>query len=339
MSWSVGTSIFKLPILRNRLKGTDVLISYFLSRKTAVLGRLYKHVNPDGIFVIKSDLNPRSLRAFSPNSSLSERHRVGLLERQLLRDVVSSTSDIILAESMHVVELLKHVFPQASSKVRYFPNGYLDACDCPLTAEEVCNAKQKIILVSGRIGAHFKGHHILLRALETIDLRGWTIVFAGPVADSFHQEYRRLIYHRPDLARAVRLVGNITERQQLERLYAKAMVLCHPSIESASSVEGSPLVLAEAHRWGAYILTTDAVPSAHEYIGQDTGGQLVRNNDPEALRKALMLILGSPSEAQQKCVARVNDAQQRLNWKQLVDRLHEDLITLVSARNSTGAWR
>jgi colanic acid/amylovoran biosynthesis glycosyltransferase len=130
-----------------------------------------------------------------------------------------------------------------------------------------------------------KGHHILLAALEGLELPpGTGVILAG--AGPLRETIRRRI-EQAGLGNTVKLVG-LMAHQDLMNTYRRgeADLVVLPSIITADGQkEGIPNTLIEAMAWGIPSIGTDTGGTAE--LLDHTRGWLLKPGDVEGLRRAL----------------------------------------------------
>lgn len=293
----------------------NVFQPYFLDLRTVIYGSVFKLFNPSAVLAVKSDFNPRQL------DMLMKKYSKGNFIWNFLINYFIKSVDIITVETSEGVNLLRHAFPEIQKNIIYIPNGFLDASPIDNGLhKKFLGEKEKIAVVVGRIGLPFKGHRILLDAIKNLSLKDWKFFFIGPIDESFYGEIERFKSNNKELFDQVFFIGEITDRNILENYYQRSMVICHPSIETLDAVESCPMVLIEALRYGNYIITTDAVPSAIDVCDDQKYGTIIKNNNLFSLSYELQKIIDNPEQFLDGCEQRVRFALDRFSWLEIVGR-------------------
>lgn len=156
--------------------------------------------------------------------------------------------------------------------------------------------KENIILHVTRAGSYQKNTEELLSILPSLLERypKWKVYIAGPYAEDIKRKIDDYYNNRIVSSEQLRLLGNISSRTELERLFSKSKVLI-----MTSRWEGYPLALVEARRWGMKIISTkikgfdeivDGHSCAFSYKSGDTDELLAIAS--EALRDESYFISG-----------------------------------------------
>lgn len=307
-----------IAYLFQHARKTDLLILYHFHKRSYFLALLYKLLNPKGRIYLKGDVYNQRLADGTATHSRRAilRPLLRSLERKALRAI-----DLISVENEGALRIFKERFPSFAQKGIQLPSGidpsYIEAMvPNPLPVDE----RPYRILVVGRIGLYVKGHDLLLKALEGIDLRGAEIRFIGPEAKGFEEVKRPFFQKRPDLQERIRFCGPITDRKKLFEEYAQARFLCLPS-----RAESFGLVLLEAGAFGVYPIGTDAIESFDEITMNGRFGTKVPQEDPEALRKALQAHIDDPKAHHREAEAYSEHIKRNFDWDKLTEKLYQEL--------------
>lgn len=172
----------------------------------------------------------------------------------------------------------------------------------------------RVILAPSRV-SHQKGADLLVRAARPLleaEPGAWKLVIAGPVNESaYADEVRRLAAGCADIVFTQR------PRAQQVALFRAADIVALPS--RGETVGG---VVFEGMYAGALAIVSDAVEAAREdYLHDGVNGLMVRHDDVESLRAALVRGMQEPLSAVREAGRRMVEA--RFTWSASVDRLLE----------------
>jgi GalNAc-alpha-(1->4)-GalNAc-alpha-(1->3)-diNAcBac-PP-undecaprenol alpha-1,4-N-acetyl-D-galactosaminyltransferase len=183
--------------------------------------------------------------------------------------------------------------------------------------------KKNIILHVTRAGSYQKNTEELLSILPALIERypRWKVYIAGPYTDDIKRKIDDYYDNRIVSSEQLILLGNISSRTELERLFSESKVLI-----MTSRWEGYPLALVEARRWGLKIISTkikgfDEIVDGHScafgYKSGDTDELLAITS--EALKDESYFISGR-FDAERIEYAKFNSWPVKL--KQLSNDLH-----------------
>lgn len=129
----------------------------------------------------------------------------------------------------------------------------------------------------------------------------------------------------------VEVIGSVSDRGQLARLYARASVFCLPS-----RFDPYPGVLAEAmaHALPCVSTRTCGIP---EIVVEGETGLLVPRDDPNALAVALLRLLGNPGYRDRLGTAGRYRVERHLTWDLVVDRM-SNVLDRVSVGGPDETW-
>ena len=116
--------------------------------------------------------------------------------------------------------------------------------------------KDNLIISTARFGSTQKNSELLLDILANLDYkRDWQVILAGPI-ETEEQDFQLKIddcfRKNPNLEKHVHFIGNVSDRNELYKLYERAKIFIFPS-----RWEGSSLSFIEAAYFGNYIIATD----------------------------------------------------------------------------------
>jgi glycosyltransferase involved in cell wall biosynthesis len=314
-SWPIGplSAVFEnrhmIGWLIRHAQSVDVLVLLSFTRAYVVFASVYRFFNKRGIVFLKADVSEESIRTYLGKSryidNLKSLHRL---------------SDLISVPTRAVYERLKAGYEKLgldSRKLRVYPNGFDDSL---IAGRHTWREKEKLILTVGRLGTEQKNTEMLLSALVSVDLKGWSVVLAGPVEESFASTLAEFRSKHPESSAALRLAGELTDREELYELYERASIFC-----LTSRWESFGIVLAEALHFDDYLISTK-VGAANDLILEGVNGSLVDSEDSAAFAAALKRAMkegpapsgfvGNPDYREMKT---------RFLWSTIVDRMKNDL--------------
>lgn len=251
---------------------------YFHNIYTMIITIISKFIVPTNKYIIKSDYNIHTINNINKKKYI------------LINKAFKYIVDYVLVESNVGKMDYSSNYRLKESKIYYLPNGYVQRNNDNL--DKIIAQKEKILCVVGRFGARFKGHHILFRALEYLDLNDWQIQLAGTMTRNFKNYYAEFIKKYPHIN--IMYNGTLSV-DELSKLYKKSYAIIHPSINTSYENESFALVLVEAMSWGNYLVVTDAVPSAYDIIQNNDIGSVIEQNNINALVNAINKIIQEKS--------------------------------------------
>jgi glycosyltransferase involved in cell wall biosynthesis len=292
--------------------------------------KLYKKYNQSGIAYLKMDINDRSLAAkYFPQSNakgfLHEWRRKNRLRifRQKLKH-----PDIISTETMSGCSNLEKIFDGCqplSTKILYLPNGFDTLQQDGLISDVRYERKENLLISVGRIGTYQKKTELLLEAIADVDLRDWNVCFIGPIEDRFRNTIARFFSENPKLLDKVRFIGNVTDKKELCKWYARAKVFI-----LTSRWEGFPLVFPEALHYGNYIVTTN-VSGAVDITDHGKLGAIISDDSPESFKEVLSCVFRGERSNKATFHAIVAHGE-KYSWRTIIPKLHDKIMKLYDPR-------
>lgn len=162
---------------------------------------------------------------------------------------IISIVDSLSIESEALAKDAKERFPRFAKKIGYIPNGF----DDKNFDKSLLNLpKENLIIQTARFGTAPKNTQLLLDILSSIDLKDWKVILAGPIESSFIPFIENFFENHSALKDKILFIGNISERNKIYELYAKAKIFM-----LTSRWESFSLSLIEAAYFGDYIISTD----------------------------------------------------------------------------------
>lgn len=222
-------------------------------------------------------------------------------------------TDLFTVETKKYVDTLNSL-NKFNNKVKYLPNGFFsDLVNIDLSSIK----KEKIILTVGRLGTYQKNTELLIEALISIEdsLDDWKIYLVGPMTDEFKIWLNKKLINHQFLKEKIVITGNITDKTELYKIYAKASIFVLPS-----RYEGFPLVIQEAMHFACYPIITNCFPAVDEIIqkGKNEYGNIIEIS-LEDLSNALKSIVKIDDLTIGKCSAEFID--KNFNWETLAGKL------------------
>jgi len=207
---------------------------------------------------------------------------------------VMTKGDRVIAISHFVAEHIRRHYAVQQRRLVIIPRGYDPGVFDParVSPQSLDFLKRKwgldkdggpVILLPARFTA-WKGHMLLLDALQRIDHLSWCAVFAGEVNEN--PEYARAVEHKArflGLGDRVHLVGHCPDM-------AAAMTLAHVVVSASMKPEAFGRVAVEAQAMGRPVVAT-AHGGSLETVRPGRTGWLVTPFDPEPMAAALQQAL------------------------------------------------
>lgn len=125
----------------------------------------------------------------------------------------------------------------------------------------------------------------------------------------------------------VRLIGHITDRTEMNRLYQNAVAYIHPA-----HYEGLPTVLLEAMACGIPVITT-AVSGALDVVQDGVNGLLVPPHKPDILANTIFSLLETPALGERLGKAACQTIRQHYSWEVISKKYLAQYQTLVQGRS------
>lgn len=158
----------------------DLLMLFHFSYGTLLLGLTYKLLHPSGILYVKAD--GLAILAQEEQLCRSNNWKVKIL-CYLFKRLLERVDKISIETEDDYKRLCKPVFGiNVRDKLALMLNGFDEYILKDLHIEEkALSQKENIFLTVGRIGSYLKNNEMFLQALKMIDLKGWKVVFIGPI--------------------------------------------------------------------------------------------------------------------------------------------------------------
>lgn len=165
-----------------------------------------------------------------------------------LKQILKKT-DALSVENEYLLRDINKKLPGYSEKVEYIPNGFDNT---HFSVELLSVPKENLIIQTARFGTAPKNTQLLLKILSNVDLKDWNVILAGTIEKDFYSFIESFFREYPELKDKIHFIGNISDRNELYRLYARAKVFI-----LTSRFESFAISLIEAAYFGDYIISTD----------------------------------------------------------------------------------
>jgi glycosyltransferase involved in cell wall biosynthesis len=271
----------------------EMLMQFYFSIPTAIIGTIYKKLNKKGVLYIKSDgkMGEWPLLGYYNSIYLKDQQKIRTNIKRCLYRTFLECIDIITIETTIGYQRLcseRLLDIDLKGKVRMLFNGFdKDLFDLYNIERKDYSEKENIIITVGRLGTYPKNTDMLLKAVEFLDFRDWKIVLIGPIEKN-ERDFQKVIdgfyLSNEELRKHVFFTGPIYDKKELWGWYnrAKAFVL-------TSIYESFGIVLSEAFFFKNYIISTD-VGAASSLINSSYG-QIIPQNDSVYLSNILQDII------------------------------------------------
>lgn len=282
-----GEWFFFWYVLRHA-KEYDVLMRFHFSYQTALLGIIFKILNPKGLFYIKADGYGSFAALFRDERKFFVRWKNLLISRFL--NHMCSIADRISVEtpSLYDYFIRNKGVMERPSKLVLMLNGFDEDLFKDLKMKErTFEEKENIILASGRIGSKDKNVELLMEVATKLYFKNWKIVFVGPIETKECDFQAKIDYYYlkyPTLKSKVIFTGGIYDRKEYWEWFIRSKVFVH-----MAPVESYGIVFTEAYRFKNYIVSPD-VGIAKELIKRSMG-EIYPSNDAISLKIILQDII------------------------------------------------
>lgn len=291
--------------------GIDVLMTFHIAPRSAIIVSLYKLLNKKGKVYLKMDIPMFIIDEVEnklKSNSLSSK-----INRKLYIQFFKQTNVFSCETEECYRRLLEWKYKNYfTDKLVLMPNGFDEEQriedDVKIKNYE---EKENLIITVGRLGSHQKNTEMLLESIIGLNLNDWQILLIGPIENSFKSYLDDFFEKNPDLKKQITLSGTIYNKKDLWDYYNRAKVFI-----LTSRWESYGLVLNEANRFNNFILTTD-VGIARNII-QPGSGCIIENESAQSLHNELKKIISGEEEIK---VSRKENDQKQFYWENLVKRI------------------
>lgn len=286
--------------LRKNAHRFDVLLLYQLTIESTIYAHIFKEVRPDGICVLKLDMDERSASMLATRRTTKARINDRL--------IAASPIDFFTVETTTLLRRVQPYFDRIGKPIHLFANGF------SLKDEWLARPKrrkEKVILCVGRLGMPQKNVEALVQAfsgLSSDERAGWRLVLVGSVQGDFDQ------WLADQLVEDVRLLGPIANRAVLFEHFERASIFA-----LSSRWESFGLVLVEAAVARCIIVSTD-VGAARDITNDGRLGEIVAVENVPALTDGLRRAMTRGDKEAVGTELRAN-ALARFSWPNLCGNL------------------
>ena len=155
----------------------------------------------------------------------------------------------------------------------------------------------------------------LLEAFAKLqDKKDWILKIAGPIEKEFEEYINSFFIKNPSCKEKILFLGEL-DKKELAGAYREAKVFILPSIR-----ESFGLVLVEALSFGDYLLTTTGIPTAPDFIQNETYGGVFHADQSEELTE-LMQKATEIKQSQDQLNEVISYANENFEWTSIVERL------------------
>jgi glycosyltransferase involved in cell wall biosynthesis len=314
-----------LKYICKNAKQIDILNLYLFSKFSFVYGILYKTLNPKGILYLKLDGYNET---FDPQTPIT--HSTGKLKNYILKQLEKKfirSVDLISMENTEGTKLVQQKFPSITHKIMYLPVGANDIFleSAFKDKHKKFSEKENIILTVGRVGEEIKNHEMIIRALTHINMKGWKMVFVGPVNPNFKTYFEEMSIGFPSLKEKTVFTGSISNRVELYEWYNRAKIFC-----MTSRKESFCHSISEALYFGNYIIGTEGIMSLKDVTDSGKYGVIIRDNDDTALATAFQKRIDDGGQLADLYDDIVNHSRKHFVWSQIIDNVHRQLENKTS---------
>lgn len=276
-------------VLKNAKK-IDCLVRFHFSYQTVIICWIYKLINPTGIFYLKADgyglwLSLFREKSWFKNEKIRNQNNWIIKQKNriisFLLNSLCRLSDIISVEISEVFDYLSvhSILKKYPQKLKLMHNGIDERFLSTYKIKELdVTEKEKIILSVGRHGSWQKNTGMFLKALSSLNLKDWRVLFIGNIETEdcdFQIEINDFFKKNPYMINKVQFLGPIYDQKELYQYYNKAKVFVHTAL-----YESYGIVLGEAFRFNNFLVSTP-VGIAPKLIGFGYGKLCEHNNSTQ----------------------------------------------------------
>jgi glycosyltransferase involved in cell wall biosynthesis len=283
-------NIFYITFHASRI---NLLMQFYFSIPSAIIGVIYKTLNRKGKLYIKSDgkMGEWPLLGYYNSIYLKEHQKVQTTVKKHLYKKFLKCIDLITVETnigytKFCNQNLLNI--DLRNKVRLLFNGFdKEQFDQFFIQQKDYQEKENIIITVGRLGTYPKNTEMLLKAAEHLDFKDWKLVLIGPIERTetdFQKTIDNFYLSNPELKDYVFFTGPIYDKKTLWEWYNRAKVFVLTSI-----YESFGIVLTEALFFKNYIISTN-VGSALDLI-KIGYGKIIPQDDSVYLSNVLREII------------------------------------------------
>jgi len=287
----------------------DVLHLFHLSRDTIFYGWYFIKCNPKGKLYLKMDaynghLHSRKIYASNPLKNYF------LLQ---LQKRFFSGLNYVSVENNEGVRLASKTYPELATKIGYLPNGvndkYLE------NTVDASSKRESIVLSVGRLGSSDKNYELFLDASEKLLDLPCRFIIVGSMTETFRSQIDSFFESHPKAKEKITFLGNISDRQKLYDLFAKADVFFLPS-----RVESFGIAFVEALYFGACLVGHQGMYAYNDISSKGKYGTFYEDNNAESFAHAIESALSKSEENGFREEVK-NHARNNFVWSKLTQEL------------------
>lgn len=306
-----------LIFLKKNAKNYDVINYYHFGKKALLLGFLVHLWAPHVKLYCKLDINRNRVKILSQKVH-KNRNKVLFKILQYIR----AYADLYSVETKSLISPLQNmkIFCQ---KIFYLPNGFWRD---KLIPADLADKKENIILAVGRLGTVSKNTELLLDSFADIPLierKNWKLLLVGSYTQNIFEKANKLIAADSSLQGGIIFTGNIDNKKRLNQYYSKAAIFCLPS-----RWESFGIALLEAIHHGCFPIVTDCCDAFYDILNQGEYGNIIPNENREALTAALMKAMKNKMYTVNCGIQGKVYVDQYFDWGRIIQQLQEDLTNI-----------
>lgn len=289
-------------IIKNA-KNIDVINLYHLSFLDTLFWVLpYKILNKYGKAYLKMDLSMKYVEDYTKNKL-----------KLIMRKMLCGFYDVMSVESTCVKNYMNKYY---QDRIICEPNGYYWNNNNSDT-----KTKEHYIIHVARMGTEDKNSELLVEAfIDTIYQHNWNLYLVGTMEKEFEQWLNDRIANNCDLKNRIEYVGNISDRDEMQSLYAKSSI-----VALSSKSESFGITLIEGLSMGCYIVSTTGVNPIYDIVKSNDIGQICVNDEVETMKDTLLKSI-TYLEANPDCTGRIKYAIENYDWKVICQDLNDKLF-------------
>lgn len=309
-----------MNFIRNKGPQIDVLNLYHYSKYSFVYGLLYKKVNPKGFLYLKVDAYNDVFES-GKEIRFSQNWLKNLFLKRLEKRFLSRV-DLLSIETKEGEKLLRARFPCLEQKIARVAVGVNDVFLSDIFSKGIktFDEKENIILATGRIGEPIKNHEMILRALAQVQMKGWKMVFVGPVNKNFEGFAGKFISENPILKDKIVFTGEVTHRKELYEWYNRSKIVCMTSVK-----ESFCHTLVEGIYFGNYLLGTEGIMSMQDLTDSEKYGRIIGANDDKMLAGTLQELIDKPDVMKELYEPIRKHALKNFVWSEIIKTLQQQI--------------
>jgi len=302
----------------------DILMLFHMTKSSYWNAYFYKKINPKGKVYVKADFNleiykkemsiidskAKNMREFFKKTRYTSEYRK--------RRKLASLADHISYETKEAYEYMKDSYAGVCTKGKtfYLPNGFdnnlLKEFNIEIKAFE---EKENIMMTVGRLGTKEKNTEMILKALETLELKDWKFYFIGPIEESFQIKIKEFYKENPDKKESVIFTGAIYDRLKLYDYYNRSKVFV-----LSSRWESSAIVLIEAAVFRNFTISTD-VGAVKDITNDFRYGEEINQENSDQLREKIKRIIAKEVQISKRSTLTNELVKDNFFMEKLIEKL------------------